>query len=1026
MITLEGLRERFASVFHESETVAETILRCTRTFNGVPFAVCYFDVSGQLPQNEAELTEYQDRVVGESFFGVRASLQWNNYLYFVVQPELLGDPAVIHAKNIVERDRSYARKHVITEDELYDQFEAGLNTTNVARGTANDVMATWISALTEAGLDRVVRCDDDLPKRLAMIEARDHRRAVKGATPRVAIARRFEPTIKRLELRDYREFPVRRSFELGTFNLVSGRNGSGKTSFLEAIELFYCGRNQRNPAARPMYEIRATLADGAIETATQDRRPQTFRERSLAWYGRAEVKTRDLYLSFAQFNFLNTDAAVSIAEATAHLADDLARLLIGPDASKMWRDMERLLEAVELRLKDCRQLKWQIEQELLSARGADERRPLATTAVLAQRLQMVVATHGWPFAKDEKDDSLHGLISTLAELAGVAEQATALGWFEAPASTERIMSYSASAGAIIDAAEREILELESARARLIEADRAFNRERGAVEVAKGLMPFLEAGIEQRTMEHEQQRAVVSRLRMLLVGVEAIDLTVFSAHELATTVVAAAAVGGADRQYANAVVEDLRAEHVEFSRLREEAIRLGQELRHVAIRVLDAAPNVRECPLCHTPFGRAELDERISKSIEDDPVEAAAQELMTRIAAADAKMQALDRRLHALVWLHSYCEKAVIDGDSSMSVVLASVVKLRGDLRAATTRLDQVATEVVALRLHGITIEAFQDAVSRLREAGYTLQDHVPAAVAELVNRIEAAVVLAATRRQTVSREIELRRTGVEQLLGELGAKADDPRAALAQAKERLTQSALLRDKLSTLTEALPWPSWRPVAELAVEAKSVRAIASDLLESIELERLTADRKLNAVMTREATETRLAALQERLRRLADAQATLRALTKKHSLKDAVEAALTDNRAMIESIFVRIHAPAEFKGLGSSYSTLRRKGGGVEAKLSEISTGQRAAFALSIFLAQNAQLSGGPAIILVDDPVAHIDDLNCLSFLDYLRETVLAAPRQVVFATADARLASLIERKFDFLGDAFKRIDLHRPGH
>ena len=68
--------------------------------------------------------------------------------------------------------------------------------------------------------------------------------------------------------------------------------------------------------------------------------------------------------------------------------------------------------------------------------------------------------------------------------------------------------------------------------------------------------------------------------------------------------------------------------------------------------------------------------------------------------------------------------------------------------------------------------------------------------------------------------------------------------------------------------------------------------------------------------------------------------------------------------------------------------------------------------------------PPIMLIDDPIAHVDDLNSLSFLDYLRELVLTGNRQVVFATASEKLAALFERKFDFLGpDDFRRYDLHR---
>lgn len=112
-----------------------------------------------------------------------------------------------------------------------------------------------------------------------------------------------------------------------------------------------------------------------------------------------------------------------------------------------------------------------------------------------------------------------------------------------------------------------------------------------------------------------------------------------------------------------------------------------------------------------------------------------------------------------------------------------------------------------------------------------------------------------------------------------------------------------------------------------------------------------------------------------------------------------------------------------MGSSLATLVRKIDGSEARLTEISTGQRAAFGLSLSLAQNSQLTVAPPVVLIDDPIAHVDDLNSLSFLDYLREIAIMGSRQIFFATADDKLATLFERKFDFMGDKFRRFNLSR---
>ena len=106
------------------------------------------------------------------------------------------------------------------------------------------------------------------------------------------------------------------------------------------------------------------------------------------------------------------------------------------------------------------------------------------------------------------------------------------------------------------------------------------------------------------------------------------------------------------------------------------------------------------------------------------------------------------------------------------------------------------------------------------------------------------------------------------------------------------------------------------------------------------------------------------------------------------------------------------------------LKRRVDDTDVPLNKISTGQRSALALSIFLALNKKLKHGPNLILFDDPVTYTDDLNILSFLDYLREIILHEKRQVVFATANQKLAGLFEKKFAFLGDTeFKKFHFER---
>src|SRR5260370_81951 len=167
-----------------------------------------------------------------------------------------------------------------------------------------NILSLWVERLVEAGLDTAILSSDDLPKRLAVIESSSSRPAAKRKQPGRSAQVEPAPFIRSLHLKTFRKFPVRRDFGFGTVNLIFGANGSGKASLLEAIELIYCGRNQRNPEPPGNYELIATYANGKDEKATAGRDLQLFSDWNLNWYGHAEIKTTNLDQSLAQFNFL--------------------------------------------------------------------------------------------------------------------------------------------------------------------------------------------------------------------------------------------------------------------------------------------------------------------------------------------------------------------------------------------------------------------------------------------------------------------------------------------------------------------------------------------------------------------------------------------------------------------------------------------------------------------------------------------------------------------------------------------------
>ncbi len=175
-----------------------------------------------------------------------------------------------------------------------------------------------------------------------------------------------------------------------------------------------------------------------------------------------------------------------------------------------------------------------------------------------------------------------------------------------------------------------------------------------------------------------------------------------------------------------------------------------------------------------------------------------------------------------------------------------------------------------------------------------------------------------------------------------------------------------------------------------------------------------------------ETKNQKLKEEIKRYSSAIKVLEEIIDSGN-NEEINSFFLNNLGQIREIFMTLHARKEFKNLEYRVNDSSLKlidSNDLERGITEISTGQRSALALSMFLFLNQKLVNAPDIIIFDDPIAYVDDLNVLSFLDFLRYFVCKNNKQLFFATANRKLANLFEKKFQFLGDEnFKVYNLER---
>lgn len=249
MQILESARKRVAGLLGGIEEIDESVLRGERRYHEKTFAVAYVDFADDVVGRAKELRAFQERILGDGYFSSPGDLRWNKYIYIVAGPNSKQQDGFLEAKSAIEADEEYARKRVVSEDELESALGAAQYFTANDNVQEFDIVAEWGRRLAAATLDAVL----DRPTRTTLLE-----QIGDGDAHRVAISRKplmlhqtdaplHSTWLAKLRIEKFR--PVhdgKPPFEFGQVTLITGPNGTGKTSLLEAIEYFYCGQNRRH------------------------------------------------------------------------------------------------------------------------------------------------------------------------------------------------------------------------------------------------------------------------------------------------------------------------------------------------------------------------------------------------------------------------------------------------------------------------------------------------------------------------------------------------------------------------------------------------------------------------------------------------------------------------------------------------------------------------------------------------------------------------------------------------------------
>jgi chromosome segregation protein len=1030
MQVLETARQKVAQLLEHVQEIEEAVVRGERLHKGKCFAVVYVDLADNVVGRAQDLREFQERILGATYFNSPGDLRWNEYIYIVAGPSSVEQPDFQWAKAVIEADEDFARKLVVSEDELASVLGAAQYFTPSTSAQEFDIVGEWGKLLAEARIDGIL----DRPARTTMLERIGSGRAGREATPKKSLS--LHPSdnhlhkqwLSSLRMESFR--PIhdgKESFDFGQVTLITGPNGTGKTSLLEAIEFFYCGQNRRAHTSKA--KVYGTLWNSDKEhLAPTD--SSRLRARCLHWYNLEERNANGLLNGFGRYNFLDTDAAFRVAAELdpKELPEDLSRLIVGSDASQVWSYVDKLSPevqtAAERALLQVQSAQKTLEDQQMQLKDLQERPSDAKALTDAFRASLPrIGYRGImpaaPFASADEAKPIQAAHSALQVLLAAGPS------FKTLASLgER--------NCAIDAAYRAVEPLDREAKSLYTQSAEIEGQAGTYDTwAKILLRWA----EYVRVRYAPTRDEYLRCRNLVTAVGS-KLGAFANFEVPAvdqayqSVRLMDALNGAIQgiQLASNEVTSLEQLNASFGQAATARARTAQELKDAVLAAFQGGAPATTCPVCKTVHGEAAL----AAHIEQITAELAQPTELTELAGKLSAAREVHKQWLAWKAFLEQLQKIALQLSLPLSQTCNEIVeafsKTRRDFEEAKVNLQPVYESLSRLHQAGMSDKEYDALLSSAITVPALARNPYDAVAVEAQGNaymnlaVQAHEKIPALRAQNelLAGRISLHMAPLFDGGWRTSTAMSAGMTALSQLKQETLALERQRDEILQYFEVSP--DTRLLDVDATLAGALRALTEAVQAATREQTASTDiSRLNEEIQKQREITK--GLLIRSLNLHAASTALSNLRSELSLESATSKSLNAIGQEINEAFVRIHSPNEYEYVGSDGILLRSKETKEDWSLGRVSTGQRAAFALSVFLAVNRTAAKAPPVILIDDPVAHIDDLNALSFLDYLRDLAVTSKKQVFFATADARVAALFARKFGFLGEEFKRIDLTR---
>lgn len=970
------------------------------------------------------LRDYQEKYISSEYYKTSGPAQWNQYLIF------LREKYSEEEKKLVEKDGVYTRKFVFTPEEFNNYFDYH-QSEQVVEG---DVISIWKEKLRNVDLDEVY---SEAPYTQAV-----HRFLSEDVIKDIennhnSTEDRQELKIKKvsyLKLNEtYRRFPLQREFDLGQVNLITGVNGVGKTSFLESLELVIGGKSIRDPFSNEAYgSIEARYNDETDDSYTPGDNAK-YRSRDIAWYSSAYKSGNELFRAFNKYNFYDSDAAFALSHNSniGDITKYLSSIALGTEFNRIQDRLNGFRSRLNQELRNRVQIIDGEKARIIEGKKILEKNHQTTTpeesfqSFLNHSKKInwkgaLPKTHQYSFQTfNENYQTTQSLINSLDKILIPLKLQSVKSILDEHTRLNGILNECKKFKVRIDKLKEGLttkkleLELVGKQVDILESAKKFYQDESSFKLWK-----LNESIDQLSVNINQ------KTRALIYFDKVSDQKIF---EESLSLESAKRTLFVNREELTEKSKDL-SQRIE--RLKSNLSKLQQvvsDIKKLGKQYLTVNKTANSCPLCETPYSFEELSARVADIAKEVDTNIELDGLNTDLLLIDSQLSEVKSSIvniqHIESGISSLSEKEYLN--MSLSEIGKKYREVKKSLHESTenrSELERIKEELGDKDL-------YEEEFNRLKQEIENTIENIQFRY-EDKNRFNKILSVRGERRSELKKEISISEdeqkelsTSLRDILEKNAVDVD-----FSNFETELTYKIELLQKGNAyfidLGNYLDFDTQDDIADISQRVDKLWK----LYESID-KALRSQKDLtiaNEMITK--SEARINDIQPVCDRISSGLSVISDILENYGESKVLGSFIEKNETEIQEIFRSIHSPKEFSHISFDQTVdsvlLTRKNDGSKVPINKISTGQRSALALSIFLALNKKLNNGPNLILFDDPVSFTDDLNILSFLDYLREMVIQENRQVIFATANQKLAGLFEKKFAFIGsDQFQKFHFER---